>query len=53
MIVLSIAPRVRVAGGDPLDRDPAKVVKDVQIDLVSHHIARAEYGVVLDEKLCP
>jgi N-methylhydantoinase B len=35
--------------GDPLDRDPVKVVEDVQIDLVSRGIAREEYGVLLDE----
>ena len=34
--------------GDPLDRDPALVLRDVLRDLVSPEAARLEYGVVID-----
>lgn len=34
--------------GDPLDRDPALVARDVSYDLVSPEKARSDYGVVLD-----
>jgi N-methylhydantoinase B len=34
--------------GDPLDRDPALVLRDVQRDLVSADAARLEYGVVIE-----
>ena len=34
--------------GDPLDRDPARVVKDARNELVSLHAAREDYGVVID-----
>lgn len=34
--------------GDPLERDPAKVLKDVRNGLLSPEKARADYGVVLD-----
>jgi len=33
--------------GDPLDRDPAKVLEDVLDEYVSVEAARREYGVVL------
>ena len=43
--------RHEVAGaggwGDPLDRDPALVLRDVRNELVSLASARADYGVVL------
>jgi N-methylhydantoinase B len=43
--------RHEVAGaggwGDPLDRDPALVLKDVRNDFVSQGAARADYGVVV------
>jgi N-methylhydantoinase B len=43
--------RHEVAGGggwgDPLERDPALVLRDVRNDFVSPEAARAEYGVVL------
>jgi N-methylhydantoinase B len=46
--------RHEVAGaggwGDPLERDPAMVLRDVRNELVSLAAARAEYGVVLVEK---
>ncbi|AHY46902.1 N-methylhydantoinase B/acetone carboxylase alpha subunit [Rubrobacter radiotolerans] len=35
--------------GDPLDRDPEAVAKDVRWKLVTPEAARSEYGVVLDE----
>ena len=42
--------RHEVAGaggwGDPLDRDPALVLKDVRNDFVSEGAAREDYGVV-------
>jgi N-methylhydantoinase B len=34
--------------GDPLDRDPAKVLRDVRNELVSPGAAEADYGVVMD-----
>ncbi|MCC7271396.1 MAG: hydantoinase B/oxoprolinase family protein [Alphaproteobacteria bacterium] len=34
--------------GDPLERDPAKVLKDVRNELLSPAKARADYGVVVD-----
>jgi N-methylhydantoinase B len=34
--------------GDPLDRDPALVARDVSYDLVSPDKAHSDYGVVLD-----
>ena len=36
--------------GDPLDRDPAAVEKDVTKNLVSAEVARRVYGVVIDEQ---
>ncbi len=43
--------RHEVAGGggwgDPLDRDPALVLRDVRNDFISPHQAREAYGVVL------
>jgi N-methylhydantoinase B len=45
--------RHEVAGaggwGDPLERDPAMVLRDVRNELVSLAAARADYGVVLAE----
>ncbi len=35
--------------GDPLDRDPALVLTDVQQGLVSSEVAQSVYGVALDE----
>ena len=34
--------------GDPLERDPAAVLRDVRDGYVSRQAALAEYGVVLD-----
>ena len=34
--------------GDPLERDPARVLKDVRNELVSVGAARDDYGVVID-----
>jgi len=34
--------------GDPLERDPEKVLKDVRNELLSAPLARSQYGVVLD-----
>ena len=34
--------------GDPLERDPELVLRDVLRDLVSHEAARRDYGVVID-----
>ncbi len=46
--------RHEVAGaggwGDPLERDPAMVLRDVRNELVSPEAARADYGVVLAGK---
>ncbi len=36
--------------GDPLERDPHSVVRDVRNDFVSVQAAREEYGVVVDTK---
>jgi N-methylhydantoinase B len=36
--------------GDPLDRDPSAVLRDVRNELVSPDAAAAQYGVVLDTK---
>lgn len=35
--------------GDPLERDPERVARDVRLGLVSRERAEADYGVVLDE----
>jgi N-methylhydantoinase B len=46
--------RHEVAGaggyGDPLEREPAAVARDVRNDMVSRDAARTDYGVVLDER---
>ena len=34
--------------GDPLERDPGRVLRDVRNELVSVEAARADYGVVID-----
>jgi N-methylhydantoinase B len=34
--------------GDPLDRDPARVVENARNELVSLRAAREDYGVVID-----
>ena len=34
--------------GDPLERDPARVLRDVRNDFVSLEAARSDYGVVID-----
>ena len=34
--------------GDPLERDPARVLKDVRNEFVSPGSARDDYGVVID-----
>jgi N-methylhydantoinase B len=34
--------------GDPLDRDPARVLRDVKNELVSREAARDQYGVAID-----
>lgn len=36
--------------GDPLERDPAAVLRDVRNEIVSPASARDEYGVVIDEE---
>jgi N-methylhydantoinase B len=36
--------------GDPLDRDPARVLSDVRNEYVSVQAARSQYGVVVDTK---
>jgi N-methylhydantoinase B len=36
--------------GDPLERDPARVLRDVRNELVSPESARDDYGVVIDTK---
>ena len=45
--------RHEVAGaggfGDPLERDPAAVARDVRNEVVSREAARADYGVVIDD----
>ena len=44
--------RHEVAGaggwGDPLERDPAAVLKDVRNELISLDVAADEYGVVIE-----
>ena len=35
--------------GDPLERDPESVAKDVRWNLVSREAAEEEYGVVLND----
>ena len=44
--------RHEVAGaggwGDPLERDPGAVLKDVRNEMISLAAAKAEYGVVID-----
>lgn len=44
--------RHEVAGaggwGDPLERDPQAVLKDVRNELISVHAAAADYGVIID-----
>ncbi len=35
--------------GDPLERDPESVAKDVRWNLVSREAAQEEYGVILDD----
>jgi N-methylhydantoinase B len=46
--------RHEVAGaggyGDPLERDPAAVARDVLNEVVSRAAANADYGVVLDDE---
>ena len=37
--------------GDPLDRDPASVLRDVKDELVSIKLAKTDYGVVVDKEL--
>src|SRR5712691_9691602 len=37
--------------GDPLERDPAAVLRDVRNELLSPEKAEADYGVVVDTKL--
>jgi N-methylhydantoinase B len=34
--------------GDPLDRDPARVLADVRDEYVSRSAAERDYGVILD-----
>jgi N-methylhydantoinase B len=34
--------------GDPLERDPQLVLRDVLRDLVTHEVALRDYGVVVD-----
>jgi len=45
--------RVKTSGGggygNPLKRDPAKVVRDVRLGYVSRQSARKDYGVALDD----
>ena len=36
--------------GDPLDRDPALVERDVTKNLVSAEVARRVYGVMVDDR---
>lgn len=46
--------RVRSGGGggygDPLQRDPARVARDVRLGYVSRESASAHYGVIIDEE---
>jgi N-methylhydantoinase B len=34
--------------GDPLERDPAAVLKDARNELISLEVAADEYGVIID-----
>jgi N-methylhydantoinase B len=34
--------------GDPLERDPARVLRDVRNELLGEALAREQYGVVID-----
>ena len=34
--------------GNPLERDPARVLKDVTTEIITNESARADYGVVID-----
>jgi N-methylhydantoinase B len=36
--------------GDPLDRDPTSVLRDVKNEFISPEAARQDYGLVFDEK---
>ncbi len=36
--------------GDPLERDPESVVKDAELNRISHQVARDIFGVVYDEQ---
>ena len=36
--------------GNPLERDPARVLRDVMEEKISPAYARREYGVVIDER---
>ena len=36
--------------GDPLDRDPEKVLLDVREEFITADSARGDYGVVVDSK---
>ena len=36
--------------GDPLEREPARVLRDVRNELVSPESAREDYGVVIDAR---
>ncbi len=38
--------------GDPLERDPARVLRDVRNEFVSLRSAREDYGVVIDSGTC-
>ena len=35
--------------GDPLERDPAAVARDVKNEVVTRQAARADYGVVIED----
>ena len=34
--------------GDPLERDPARVARDVRFGYISREVAAGDYGVVID-----
>ena len=38
--------------GDPLDREPERVARDVRVGIVSPHVANEVYGVVLRREHC-
>jgi len=38
--------------GDPLDREPERVARDVRVGIVSPHVANEVYGVVLRRERC-